>query len=137
MFQFEGVLMANFSKLVLFAVFVLVSGASVADDQTPSPPLSAAEQAQLKAQRDAAKAARAKLTPEEKRAAAAKKGAIAGGGDSDIRALDPTPEQAAKLKADAAAAKAARARATAADKDANRAKKQQQLQGAERSGPGS
>jgi hypothetical protein len=46
--------------------FALGSVAALADDKTPAAPV---DQAKLKAERDAAKAAAAKMTPEEKAAA--------------------------------------------------------------------
>jgi hypothetical protein len=46
--------------------FALGSVAALADDKTPAAPV---DQAKLKAERDAAKAAAAKITPEEKAAA--------------------------------------------------------------------
>ncbi len=46
--------------------FALGSVAALADDKTPAAPV---DQAQLKAERDAAKAAAAQMTPEEKAAA--------------------------------------------------------------------
>jgi len=48
------------------ALFAFASTGALADDKTPAQP---ADQAKLKAERDAAKAAQAKLTPEEKAAA--------------------------------------------------------------------
>ena len=53
---------------VVAAAFALGSVAAFADDKTPSN-ITPQEQAKLKAERDAAKAANAKLTPEEKAAA--------------------------------------------------------------------
>jgi hypothetical protein len=53
---------------VIAAAFALGSVAAFADDKTPSN-VTPEDQAKMKADRDAAKAARAKMTPEEKRAA--------------------------------------------------------------------
>jgi hypothetical protein len=53
---------------VIGAAFVLASVAAFADDKTPNP-LTPADTAKSKAERDTAKAANAKLTPEEKQAA--------------------------------------------------------------------
>ena len=57
----------SFAAAVAFA-FALGPVAALADDKTPSN-ITPEEQAKLKADRDAAKAAAAKLTPEEKKAA--------------------------------------------------------------------
>ena len=48
------------------SAFALGSATAMADDKTPAAPV---DQAKLKAERDAAKAAAAKMTPEEKAAA--------------------------------------------------------------------
>jgi hypothetical protein len=48
------------------SAFALGSATAMADDKTPAQPV---DQAKLKAERDAAKAAAAKMTPEEKAAA--------------------------------------------------------------------
>jgi hypothetical protein len=53
---------------VIGAAFVLASVTVFADDKTPNP-VTKEDTAKLKAERDAAKAANAKLTPEEKQAA--------------------------------------------------------------------
>jgi len=52
--------------LSIASLFALMSAAALADDKTPPQPV---DQAKLKAERDAAKAAQAKMTPEEKAAA--------------------------------------------------------------------
>ena len=53
---------------VIGAAFVLTSVAAFADDKTPNP-VTKEDTAKLKAEKDAVKAANAKLTPEEKQAA--------------------------------------------------------------------
>ena len=61
-----------FAAAVAF-VFALGSVVALADDKTPTPAPTKEEQAKLKAERAAAKEARAKMTPEEKKAARAAK----------------------------------------------------------------
>ena len=51
---------------MIAALFAFASTGALADDKTPPQPV---DQAKLKAERDAAKAAQAKMTPEEKAAA--------------------------------------------------------------------
>jgi hypothetical protein len=51
---------------LIVAAFAWASASALADDKTPAQPV---DQAKLKADRDAAKAAAAKMTPEEKAAA--------------------------------------------------------------------
>ena len=52
--------------VAIAGAFALVSMGALADDKTPAQP---ADQAKMKAEKDAAKAAQAKMTPEEKAAA--------------------------------------------------------------------
>ena len=61
-----------FAAAVAF-VFALGSVVALADDKTPTPPITKEEQAKLKAERAAAKEAKAKQTAEEKKAARAAK----------------------------------------------------------------
>ena len=58
--------MSKLLAVLIAGVFALGSVAAVADDKTPAQPV---DQAKLKAERDAAKAEKAKMTPEEKKAA--------------------------------------------------------------------
>ena len=96
----------------LFAgAFAFASASAIADDKTPSTPV---DQAKLKAERDAAKAKFAAMTPEEK--AATRKSIQAkrvselnelemmAGQESDLMAASPA--DAAKFKSDRDAAKA-------------------------------
>jgi hypothetical protein len=96
----------------LFAgAFAFVSATAIADDKTPPTPV---DQAKLKAERDAAKAKFAAMSPEEK---AATRKAMREKRVSELSALElvaqegesgpaATPADEAKLKADRAAAKA-------------------------------
>jgi hypothetical protein len=62
----EKILMNKLLIALTAGVFALGSVTALADDKTPAAPV---DQAKLKAERDAAKAAAAKMTPEEKAAA--------------------------------------------------------------------
>jgi hypothetical protein len=96
----------------LFAgAFAFVSASAIADDKTPSAPV---DQAKLKAERDAAKAKFAAMTPEEK---AATRKAIQAKRVSELNALElaagqesdfnlAAPADAAKFKSERDAAKA-------------------------------
>jgi hypothetical protein len=86
------------------ALFGFSSGA-LADDKTPAQPV---DQAKLKAERDAAKAAQAKLTPEEKAAAKKAKRAQKGKEESQIEKvgnLPSGPQKAEAIKASSEATK--------------------------------
>jgi colicin import membrane protein len=62
----EDKLMNKLIALLIAGTFALASVAAMADDKTPAAPV---DQAKLKADRAAAKAAQANMTPEEKAAA--------------------------------------------------------------------
>ena len=123
----------SYKSLMLLAAAGALAFSSVAISadklQVPASP---SQQAQMKAEAAAAKAARAKMTPEEKKAADAQKQqeleALLNTCVQDYQAAHPSPEQVAKMKADAAAVKAARAKMTPAERKALTAEKQKQVQ---------
>ena len=82
--------------------FALGSIAAFADDKTPAAPV---DQAKLKADRDAAKAAAAKMTPEEKAAAKKAKRAARQKEEAQIEKVGqpnaPTKEETRKKSVDA------------------------------------
>jgi hypothetical protein len=110
----------------LFAgAFAFVSASAIADDKTPSAPV---DQAKLKAERDAAKAKFAGMTPEEK---AATRKAIQAKRVSELNALEmaagqesdfnlAAPADAAKFKSERDAAKAKFDKMTPEEKAATR-----------------
>lgn len=116
--------------LAVGGAFVVASGVS-AQGKLQVPP-SPEEQAKMQSEAKAAKAAKAKMTPEEKKAATAEKQkqlqSLMDTCTEDYRAAHATPEKAAKLRADAAAVKQAHAKMTPAEKKALSAEKQKQLQ---------
>ena len=133
----------NRSLILLSIAGALAFGSSVplavgqttaphATEGTPAPTLTPAEREKMKAEAAEKKAARGKMTAEQKRAADAQRqkdlDETLKSCEGERHMSDLTPEQAAKLKADAAAAKAARAKMTAADRKALGAEKQKQLQ---------
>ena len=76
--------------------FALGSVAALADDKTPAAPV---DQAKLKAERDAAKAAAAKLTPEEKAAAKKAKRAAKQKEETQIEKVGNIPSGPQKAEA--------------------------------------
>jgi hypothetical protein len=116
------------------------SSRAIADDQTPSRPLTASEQQALKSEAAGARQARAAQTPSQKRNATLAKQQQAQQssryGENEIRALDVTPEEAARLRERKAATREARGAQTATDKKASRSQKQRDLEETARSAPG-
>lgn len=76
--------------------FALGSVAALADDKTPAAPV---DQAKLKAERDAAKAAQAKMTPEEKAAAKKAKRAAKQKEETQIEKVGNIPSGPQKAEA--------------------------------------
>ncbi len=120
----------NLALLMIAGAFALNAATALADDRTPSPPASAAEQAQMKKDAAAAKANKAAMTPEQKKTATAQKQRDL---DEVLKSCDaynsghPTAEQTAKMKKDAAAVRAANANMTAAEKQAMSADKKKMM----------
>jgi hypothetical protein len=102
----EDKLMNKLIAILIAGTFALGSVAAMAQvptgDKTPAAPV---DQKALKAERDAAKAAKANMTPEDKKAKRAKKQQEASGIAKQGDTGDKTAQQQ-KDKADAAAAKA-------------------------------
>ena len=114
------------SLIVLAVALAFGSGAVMAQEQTPTPQVGAAERAQFKAEKEAKKAAKAKTAEEQKAAKAQRQqelSEILKRCDNNVSVQNPTAEQRAQLKADAAAAKEARAKMTAAERKALSAEK--------------
>ena len=114
---------------MLVGVFAFASVSALADDKTPGAP---ADQAKMKAEASAKRAADAQMTPEEKAAAKkarrAKKQAEA---DAIIKAGNPNPNAKAKEDAKATAASKAGpapAKGTLNTPEANKALQQQKGQ---------
>lgn len=119
-------------SLLVAAAFALGSGTAIAGDKTPSPAVTPAEQAQMKAEAAAAKTAKSNMTAEEKKAAKAQKQqelaeVLKSCQDDSSHAMNATPSQQAKMKADAEAARAASAKMTPAEKKALSAEKRKML----------
>jgi len=86
---------------LIAGTFALGSVAALADDKTPAQPV---DQAKLKADREAAKKAKANMTPEEKKAARAAKQQQT----SNVTKEGDTGNKAAQAQADKAAAQASK-----------------------------
>jgi len=78
------------------SAFALGSATAMADDKTPAQPV---DQAKLKAERDAAKAAAAKMTPEEKAAAKKAKRATRQKEETQIEKVGNIPSGPQKAEA--------------------------------------
>ena len=78
------------------SAFALGSATAMADDKTPAQPV---DQAKLKAERDAAKAASAKMTPEEKAAAKKAKRATRQKEETQIEKVGNIPSGPQKAEA--------------------------------------
>ena len=90
---------------MIAALFAFASTGALADDKTPAQPV---DQAKLKAERDAAKAAQAKMTPEEKAAAKKAKRASRQKEETQIEKvgnLPSGPQKAEAIKASTEATK--------------------------------
>jgi len=97
--------MNRFLVAAIAGAFALVSMGALADDKTPAQPV---DQAKLKAERDAAKAEKAKMTPEEKAAAKNAKRAKKQKEEAQIEAsgnIPSGPQKAAAIKANTEATK--------------------------------
>jgi hypothetical protein len=81
---------------LIVAAFAWASASALADDKTPAQPV---DQAKLKADRDAAKAAAAKMTPEEKAAAKKAKRASHAKEEAQIEKSGNIPSGAQKAEA--------------------------------------
>jgi hypothetical protein len=120
----------NLALLMIATAFALNAGTALADDTTPTPRASPAEQAQMKKDAAAAKANKAAMTSEQKKTAAAQKQHDL---DEVLKSCDAynsghaTAEQTAKMKKDAAAARSANAKMTAAERRAMSAEKQKMM----------
>lgn len=112
---------------LIVAAFAWASASALADDKTPAQPV---DQAKLKADRDAAKAAAAKMTPEEKAAAKKAKRASHAKEEAQIEKsgnIPSGPQKAEALKKNVDATKHdPKALPTKADKQ--KAPKQQEKQ---------
>ena len=89
----------------IVALFAFASTGTLADDKTPAQPV---DQAKLKAERDAAKADRAKMTPEEKAAAKKAKSAKKQKEETQVEAsgnIPSGPQKAQAIKASTDATK--------------------------------
>jgi hypothetical protein len=97
----EDTLMNKLIATLVAGAFALGSVAALADDKTPAQPV---DQAKLKAEREAAKAEKAKQTPEQKKAkraehskelSTAEKGQQEGGATAKMKAEDAAKDAAA------------------------------------------
>jgi hypothetical protein len=98
----KEILMNKLLIALTAGAFALGSVAALADDKTPAAPV---DQAKLKAEKDAAKAAAAKMTPEEKAAAKKAKRAAKQKEETQIEKVGqpnaPTKEETRKKSVDA------------------------------------
>jgi len=88
--------MNKLAVAVIAALFAFATTGALADDKTPAQPV---DQAKLKAERDAAKAAQANMTPEEKAAAKKAKRAQHGKEEAQIEKVGNLPSGPQKAEA--------------------------------------
>jgi len=88
--------MNKLAVAVIAALFAFATTGALADDKTPAQPV---DQAKLKAERDAAKAAQANMTPEEKAAAKKSKRAQHGKEEAQIEKVGNLPSGPQKAEA--------------------------------------